>query len=82
MPLISNPYLAPTPVPTIRAVGVANPRAHGQAITNVDTRTIIASSVELYCPYPSEKNIQASDARIAQTTTNGTNTAEILSTNF
>ena len=28
-----TPFFAPTPVPTITAVGVAKPRAHGQATT-------------------------------------------------
>ena len=35
-PLIRIPYDAAIPVPTITAVGVARPRAHGQAITNVE----------------------------------------------
>ena len=35
-PLISIPYEAAIPVPTITAVGVANPRAQGQAITKVE----------------------------------------------
>ncbi len=35
-PLIRMPNDAATPVPTITAVGVARPSAHGQAITNVD----------------------------------------------
>jgi hypothetical protein len=33
-PLMSTPKRAPTPVPTMTAVGVARPRAHGQAMTN------------------------------------------------
>lgn len=32
-PLIRTPFLAPTPVPTITAVGVARPKAQGQATT-------------------------------------------------
>jgi hypothetical protein len=35
-PLMSIPYEAATPVPTITAVGVARPSAHGQAITNAE----------------------------------------------
>eukprot|EP01137_Pigoraptor_chileana_P013689 Opistho-2@67492 len=35
-PLMSMPFLAPTPVPTITAVGVARPRAHGHAITSIE----------------------------------------------
>ena len=38
-PLMSIPLVAPTPVPTITAVGVAKPRAQGQAIAN----TVIAN---------------------------------------
>ena len=46
-PLINKPKFAALPVPTKSAVGVANPRAHGQAIT----RTAIAevkAIVELF----------------------------------
>jgi hypothetical protein len=32
-PLMRIPFEAPIPVPTITAVGVANPKAQGQAIT-------------------------------------------------
>lgn len=35
-PLIIIPNLAASPVPTITAVGVAKPNAHGQAITKVE----------------------------------------------
>ena len=37
-PLINTPLIAPTPVPTITAVGAANPKAQGQAttITEID----------------------------------------------
>ena len=35
-PLIRIPYEAAIPVPTMTAVGVASPRAHGHAITNVE----------------------------------------------
>ena len=34
---IKIPFSAPFPVPTIMAVGVARPRAHGQAMTSVET---------------------------------------------
>ena len=36
--VIGGPFCAPNPVPTIIAVGVASPRAHGQAITSTDTK--------------------------------------------
>lgn len=35
-PLIRIPLEAASPVPTMTAVGVARPRAHGQAITRVE----------------------------------------------
>ena len=35
-PLIMTPQEAAMPVPTMTAVGVARPRAHGQAITKVE----------------------------------------------
>lgn len=35
-PLMRMPLLAPMPVPTMTAVGVARPSAHGQAITTTD----------------------------------------------
>ena len=38
-PLMSIPLIAPTPVPTMTAVGVAKPRAHGHAIL----RTVMAN---------------------------------------
>ena len=39
-PLIKIPFCAPTPVPTITAVGVAKPSEQGQAITS----TLIAAN--------------------------------------
>ena len=36
------PFAAPAPVPTIIAVGVASPRAHGQAIIKTETKLINA----------------------------------------
>ena len=35
--LIRIPFVAPTPVPTITAVGVASPNAHGQETTRTVT---------------------------------------------
>ena len=37
--LISTPISAPLPVPTMIAVGVASPSAHGQAIISTETKT-------------------------------------------
>ena len=41
-PLIKMPSCAPRPVPTINAVGVANPSAHGQAMINTATAAVNA----------------------------------------
>ena len=46
IPLINKPCEAPTPVPTTKAVGVARPRAHGQAITSVLTNTMTDISAD------------------------------------
>jgi len=37
------PFCAATPVPAMMAAGVANPKAHGQAITNTATALMSAS---------------------------------------
>ena len=42
--LIKIPLLAPKPVPTIMAVGVAKPNAHGQAMTNTEIITVTTNS--------------------------------------
>jgi len=41
-PLIKTPKFAATPVPTITAVGVAKPKAHGHAITRVEIPNVNA----------------------------------------
>ena len=41
-PLISTPSCAPRPVPTINAVGVARPSAHGQAMISTATAAVNA----------------------------------------
>ena len=43
-PFIRTPKPAAIPVPTITAVGVARPRAHGQAITKVDIPKLKANT--------------------------------------
>ena len=48
-PLIRQPKEAAIPVPTITAVGVAKPKAHGQAITKVETPKLNAKT-NLVCP--------------------------------
>ena len=39
------PFSAPMPLPTINAVGVASPKAQGQAITSTETAVIKAGAV-------------------------------------
>ena len=46
-PLISRPSCAPRPVPTIRAVGVARPSAHGQAMISTATAAVNANDAAL-----------------------------------
>ena len=41
-PLTRIPSWAPRPVPTISAVGVASPSAHGQAMISTDTAALNA----------------------------------------
>ena len=73
-PLIRTPCSAPLPVPTIIAVGVANPRAHGHAITITDVNAIRANE----SPAP-KKKYQTMNVNAAKIKTAGTNRAEILS---
>jgi hypothetical protein len=49
-PFISTPKDAAIPVPTMTAVGVASPRAHGQAITIVDMPKLNANTNLLASP--------------------------------
>merc|ERR1712100_132515 len=86
-PLIKIPSFAPTPVPTMTAVGVANPRAHGHAMTNTVTKntkqntTSPSSSVQDFGTefVAFTAMSQKMKDKNASTTTEGTNTAEILS---
>src|SRR3989344_4582493 len=73
-PLTKIPFSAPLPVPTIMAVGVAKPKAHGQAITITAVKAINAKDNVA----PSTK-YQTVKVMIAKTITTGTNQAEILS---
>jgi len=72
-PLIRIPICAPRPVPTISAVGVARPRAHGQAMIRTATAAVKATSAS--DPVPSQKPSVATDSVM----TTGTNTAETRS---
>lgn len=49
-PLIKTPKEAAIPVPTMTAVGVASPRAQGQAITKVEIPKPKANSNLVYDP--------------------------------
>ncbi len=72
-PLISSPSCAPRPLPTISAVGVARPSAHGQAM--ISTATAVVNANAVLSPVPSQKPSVAA----ASTKTTGTNTAETRS---
>ena len=74
--LISIPFCAHFPVPTINAVGVAKPRAHGQAMTI----TAEKYSSDAVSPAPTMKN-HTRNTNNAMMITVGTNTADILSAN-
>ncbi len=70
-PLIRIPSWAPRPVPTSSAVGVASPRAHGQAM--ISTATAAANANEAPLPAPSQNTSVAT----ARTITIGTKMPEI-----
>src|SRR3990167_3229380 len=73
-PFTKIPCSAPTPVPTIIAVGVARPKAQGQAITITAVKAIKAKDkVD-----PNTKN-QTTKVNAAIAITAGTNQAEMLS---
>ncbi len=72
-PLIRMPSWAPRPVPTSSAVGVARPRAQGQAM--ISTATAAVNAAVRPAPLPSQKPRVPMDRAI----TAGTNTAEIRS---
>mmetsp|Transcript_5039 Transcript_5039/g.16784 ORF Transcript_5039/g.16784 Transcript_5039/m.16784 type:complete len:379 (+) Transcript_5039:336-1472(+) len=88
-PLMRIPLDAPTPVPTITAVGVARPSAHGHAVTstltpNISAKTIFVSpsGTNESGKYPaSNAAYHANHVAAAAATTKGTNTPDILSAN-
>ena len=70
-------------MPTITAVGVAKPNAHGQAITKTLTAEINAMANAAPDPIvPDAKIIQDANDKTAMTKTDGTKYSEIVSTNF
>ena len=73
--LIKIPFSAPFPIPTIIAVGVANPKAHGQAITS--TAIIF---VKAWAKDP--KSYQTTKVRTAKTKTIGTKYEDTISASF
>mmetsp|Transcript_98932 Transcript_98932/g.236051 ORF Transcript_98932/g.236051 Transcript_98932/m.236051 type:complete len:468 (-) Transcript_98932:1421-2824(-) len=90
-PLMSTPLLAPTPVPTITAVGAARPRAQGHATTSTEMAIIRLKEKALWrsasgnwsiftTPKWSSSSHSTSVARL-RTMTVGTNTPETLSAN-
>ncbi len=70
------PCAAPLPVPTIMAVGVASPKAHGHEITKTETAYIndVPTLLEII--------IQTIKVASAMPITTGTNMPLILSANF
>ena len=67
------PFLAPTPLPTMIATGVAKPKAQGQEITSTEMPR--ASANPTLCPISS----QTRAVTAAMPMTAGTNTPDTLS---
>ncbi|MNY19054.1 hypothetical protein D3C86_1524700 [compost metagenome] len=76
--LIKIPFSAPLPTPTIIAVGVANPKAHGHAITN----TVTAARRPCTKPLSPPNTIHNTKVISAMPITTGTKIPAILSTSF
>ena len=84
-----TPKLAATPVPTITAVGVARPRAHGHAITSVEIPKLNANTnydlCWLFSVFSNKSNLvytivnQTIQSIIAKSITIGTNHFATLS---
>ncbi len=74
--LIRMPPLAPTPVPTIIATGVARPSAQGQEITST------AIALDMAASKPPPKIIHTTKVSSAIPITTGTKTPAILSASF
>ena len=73
-PLIRMPSVAPRPIPTISAVGVASPSAHGQAITST------AMPVANACCGGAPDSSQPAATTAATAITDGTNQVMTRST--
>ncbi len=72
-PAMMTPSVAPRPVPTSRAVGVARPSAQGQAMMRTATAAVAANS------RGSPASCQPANVIKAMMSTIGTNTPEIVS---
>ena len=73
-----TPFFAPLPTATITDIGVAKPRAHGQATINTAKALAIAKAIRFSLP----KIHHAKKVTKAIIITVGTNIFEILSTTF
>ena len=76
-PFINIPFSAPLPVPTIIAVGVASPNAHGHAITSTD-RKIVRTNSKSLLPTTNQSNAANKDITI----TTGTKYPDTVSAEF
>ena len=76
--LINTPSRAPRPIPTIIEIGVAKPKAHGQAIINTET----AATKPLAMPRLGLNKVQAMKAHRAERITAGTNQPDTRSASF
>ncbi len=74
--MIKTPYSAPFPVPTMIAVGVASPKAHGQAITKTEIKIVNEKATD------SPEINHASPATTAIPNTIGTKYPDIISANL
>ena len=74
--LMRMPLVAPRPVPTMMAVGVARPSAHGHEMTS----TLMACDMAVSSVEP--PSIHTANVTTATTMTTGTNTPDILSAIF
>ena len=68
--LISTPWVAPRPTPTMMEIGVARPRAHGQAMIRTATATMRPCAIRGSGP----TRAQTTNATTAMAMTAGTNT--------
>ena len=76
--LINTPFCAPLPTPTITDIGVANPRAQGQAIIN----TAMAFTSAYTYAGSGPQIVQTAKVITEMMTTTGTKYPETVSANF